>query len=305
MKRRQVLGGLLLAISCAPAGRGRREGEGDVDDAPRAGDTAARAGREGEVLVGTARRPTLFFVVPADSERRWQRGRVFGELLNHGGDRELAPLAMYDVVCAPMAELLRESPDLPAAEEPWLVLVDHTRAFVPASAFSDRGLDALAGLEAPGEADIDARIARLAALIRTTVDLRRVARLAALERATLPQGLAEELAITTDDMAPARLEVAAAATATLFSWAYPDGFARDNDGYRAERQGIADASLAALVRDRLVRARPPRGARWARGGGCGIRVEGEAERHVISCGMGHVPKRSQRFLSFLTADLQR
>jgi len=46
-------------------------------------------------------RPTLVLVVPRDESARWSRGVQFGELLNHGSDRELAPLALVDVVCAP------------------------------------------------------------------------------------------------------------------------------------------------------------------------------------------------------------
>lgn len=52
----------------------------------------------------TTTRPTLVLVVPRDETARWNRGLVFGELLNHGSDRELAPLALVDVVCAPAAD---------------------------------------------------------------------------------------------------------------------------------------------------------------------------------------------------------
>jgi len=45
-------------------------------------------------------RPTLVFVVPRAEADHWERGAAFGELLNHGGDRDLAPLALADVECA-------------------------------------------------------------------------------------------------------------------------------------------------------------------------------------------------------------
>lgn len=51
----------------------------------------------------TTSRPTLVFVVPRDESARWARGLQLGELLNKGSDRELAPLALVDVVCAPAA----------------------------------------------------------------------------------------------------------------------------------------------------------------------------------------------------------
>lgn len=56
-------------------------------------------------------RPTLVLVVPTDESARWDRGAAFGELLNHGGDRELAPLALADVVCARAQDYgLRDEP---------------------------------------------------------------------------------------------------------------------------------------------------------------------------------------------------
>ena len=45
-------------------------------------------------------RPTLVLVVPRDENERYERGAAFGEWLNHGSDRDLAPLALVDVVCA-------------------------------------------------------------------------------------------------------------------------------------------------------------------------------------------------------------
>jgi len=44
--------------------------------------------------------PTLVFVVPRADGEHWERGAAFGELLNHGSDRDLAPLALADVECA-------------------------------------------------------------------------------------------------------------------------------------------------------------------------------------------------------------
>ena len=61
-------------------------------------------------------RPTLVLVVPRDDGARWERGSAFGELLNHGGDRELAPLALVDVVCA-------RAKDFGVSDEPLMLLV--------------------------------------------------------------------------------------------------------------------------------------------------------------------------------------
>jgi hypothetical protein len=53
----------------------------------------------------TATEPTLVLVVPKDERTRWDRGAAFGELLNHGSDRDLAPLATVDVMCARASQL--------------------------------------------------------------------------------------------------------------------------------------------------------------------------------------------------------
>jgi hypothetical protein len=60
----------------------------------------------------------------------------------------------------------------------------------------------------------------------------------------------------------------------------------------------ADA-LAADARSRL-RDRPLPGSRWAYGSGCGIAIEGEKDSVGSDCGMGHVPKKSRRFLYFFS-----
>lgn len=73
----------------------------------------------GDVSVGApaaTTRPTLVLVVPRDDGARWERGAAFGELLNHGGDRDLAPLALVDVVCA-------RAQDFGVSDEPLMLFV--------------------------------------------------------------------------------------------------------------------------------------------------------------------------------------
>ena len=61
---------------------------------------------------------------------------------------------------------------------------------------------------------------------------------------------------------------------------------------------IADPTAAlADVRARIVDVAPT-GADWARSTGCGTRVEGREDGMGVGCGMGHVPKLTQRFLLF-------
>jgi hypothetical protein len=75
------------------------------------------------------------------------------------------------------------------------------------------------------------------------------------------------------------------------------------------RQGLGAApaavvaARAAEVRERLVKQRPP-GGQWASSAGCGVSFEEGPEGHdnevAVACGMGHVPRRSARFLHFLS-----
>jgi len=66
------------------------------------GDASVAGARVGTMPPST--RPTLVLVVPRDDNERWERGAAFGEWLNHGDDRALAPLALVDVVCAPSGD---------------------------------------------------------------------------------------------------------------------------------------------------------------------------------------------------------
>ena len=91
-----------------------------------------------------------------------------------------------------------------------------------------------------------------------------------------------------------------AAAATIYRWAFLGPKTEDDEWARPYNETTANQSLAALVRDRLVRSQPPKGSRWGRSGGCGTRIEGARSHAMIGCGMGHVPERSQRFLSFYT-----
>jgi hypothetical protein len=70
-----------------------------------------------------AGRPLLVFVIPADDGKKWDRGAAFGELLNHGSEAQISPLAGLDVVCATMADLRQLVPGA-GDGEPLMVFVD-------------------------------------------------------------------------------------------------------------------------------------------------------------------------------------
>lgn len=298
MKRRELLGGLLLAFACTPTDRPELDDEAPED--PPSSPPPPRRPPE-TVDMRLSSRPTLVLVIPEDFDQRRRRGRVFGELLNHGSDTDLAPLALFDLVCAPMSELRRRFRKLPRRGEPWLVLIDRTPAQPIVQAFEAPDLDALAENYRPDDPEIDARITRLGVLIRATVDAGMVERLAELEESLLTPALADELKHTTLDCAPPRISLTTAAAGMVYAWG------QSHREYEAEtrierRRRTATEALAAAARDRFVRAEAPAGSEWARGYGCGEWTEGDAEgRNATSCGMGHVPERSTRFLSFFAA----
>ncbi|MEZ4384863.1 MAG: hypothetical protein R3A79_26265 [Nannocystaceae bacterium] len=324
MKRRNLLKGLALGgaaplwLSCS-FGLDRRsdndlcdEREFDVDRAPsecppRAaeGPLCATAPVIGE---GCTPRPRLVLVIPDDRELRWQRGRVFGELLNHGDDLSLARLALFDVVCATM-EQVQAMPEVtrPLPGAPWLVLIDTTAAPASVVALDDPALSELAAgsnRDASIEGIIDRRITILDSLVAAAIEPAMLERMAKVEAAALAAdgALAQELRDVVDFAMQPRLEVVAAAPATLYREATRPAKGKDSyEQYAAEVRAAAfNPRLAALSRERLTLSRPPEGARWAYAGGCGVHVEGSRSSATIGCGMGHVPERSRRFLSFLS-----
>ncbi len=236
-----------------------------------------------------AARPTLIFVIPIDPGAQYYRGHAFGELLNAGSDEQLAALACFDVRCRRLADL-----DLVAGDhEPLLAvlepdqpphLLDAPLPVAPADRDDTYSLEPL----------IDARIAVLADLISRHADGARLVAQACRERASLPPAdLArlDQLPHSLGELLPRDVE-RAPATALLA--------ARGPD---REQRAHLIALLAASVRARLCQRRID-GAPWAVTHGCGTEVEGEPDtRGGIMCGMGHISRRSARFLKFYTGGI--
>jgi hypothetical protein len=133
MNRRRFLraaSATALALAAAPAWV--RRAFGDATCPPQAKNPRALA-----TLAGAYRRAArtgralLVLVIPEDTAAGWDRGAAFGELLNHGTDEQLAPLASVEVAAASMRDVARLVPGAPGGE-PLLVLVDTRR--VPATA---------------------------------------------------------------------------------------------------------------------------------------------------------------------------
>ncbi len=301
MKRRSFLG---LAASSAlwPAFVQRAfaaEGPGigvehGVDDVGAAFRRAARRGK-----------PLLILVIPADDSEKYTRGEVWGEVLNHGSDDALAAFALAEVVCATTAAMKRVVPAAPAGE-PLFVLVETARIPAPAAGFTAdlpaydqiRRYDSSVPWEERLRREKETSLARIRALgalvgaaVFGSVGERLAGRVAQAEAALSAEDK-RALAAILERVSPSPPPAAAPApedlalvdrAAALVAAAGPDGVAL---AARAARARIVD--------------KPPRGAKWAHGGGCGVRVEGDDDNVGIACGMGHTPELAQRFLYFFT-----
>ncbi len=132
MKRRQFIGSAAsaAAVLALPAflreafAKGPQCGTSDKKEAKKKqaalGEMAAVA--SAFRLASKNKKPLLVIVVPKDGRLQYDRGLAFGELLNHGSDADLAPLADVEVVCAPMRDVRRIVPGV-AEGEPIMVLI--------------------------------------------------------------------------------------------------------------------------------------------------------------------------------------
>ncbi len=244
MKRRKFLGAATAGAAVALWPSFLRQGFADTPACDEA--WAARIAQVAGAFqrARAAGKPLLVFVIPADDGDKWLRGEAFGELINHGADRDLAPLASVEVVCAAMADLKKLVPTAGAGEPLW-VLVDPSR--VPATA-----------------RQIDAALPAYPDLYDRTLSW-------------------EEREKAEDEISDKRIALLGKAL-------------RDALGAPGDRQVPA---LAADVRARMKDQRVP-GSKWAHASGCGTSIEGETDNVMFGCGMGHVPKKSSRFLYFFT-----
>lgn len=127
MKRRYFLGATAagLAATAWPAFIREAFGDGaacDVDGKPKGPSEQVAQVSAAFRRAQQAKRALLVFVIPAADGAKWERGHAFGELLNFGADKDLAPLSDAEVVCATMADLKKVVPGA-GDGEPLMIVV--------------------------------------------------------------------------------------------------------------------------------------------------------------------------------------
>lgn len=264
--------------------------------------------REAYERAQRAGRPFLVFVIPDRDVDLWERGTVLGEYLNHGSDAQLAPLALCDVATARMEELRRIEPAV-GRGEPFMVLIETDGAGPKVRAARGRipVLDAVPeedddseeaferwsrATDAREEEAFQARVEFVASLVRELVvpDEAMIWRRVSVARAYDVAGSMEmDAALSSGEVPSPELCVRAGALALQA--------ARWDPG----REDALHATLRESAVGRFVR-QPLAGSYWGQAHGCGESIEDVVGPDAFGmgvCGMGMVPEKSSRFVSFL------
>jgi hypothetical protein len=293
MKRRTLLRAAAVAAGAAAWPRWIRAAFAE-DCGPTAG---AQALSKAYRAAARANRPLLVFVIPENDDAKWRRGQALGALINFGDDRALAALAVPSVFCAGLKDL-REIVPAATLADPMGVLVDTDQiparvTQVPATEPPARGRSVRGSvLEIDGrpwaervkaeDEEVDAQISAAGAALREAIAGKADALAGQAQRQRDAWGSSRPtIEDTLDDPKGALegLEAVALAEATA----------------QTPQSAALTTRLAALARHRLKDARVP-GSRWATYHGCGTHIEGEEDKLMIACGMGHVPEKRARFL---------
>lgn len=236
-------------------------------------------------------RPLLVFVIPESDDLKWERGEIFGALINYGSDAALALLSVAEIQCATLKDLRTLVPSV-TASNPFVVAVEtgSIPARVTVVPFDDRP-ERPSRFRGASAVDVDAAVEERIAWATKSIS-----------KALAPSpGSMRDRALALQGKMPD--ERAAQIPAVLGDpGASLEGFeaiALQAAVEHPDQKSSLTARLAALSRARLRDKRIP-GSKWANSHGCGTTIEGEDDSLMIACGMGYVPKKSERFLYFFT-----
>jgi hypothetical protein len=229
-------------------------------------------------------KPLLVIVIPDDDGQKYERGELWGEVLNHGSTSTWAALACVEVVCAKAAALQAVVPGVVVGDG--LFVLVETDAMPATASVHDAKVPAYDDKWGRGGGGVDwktqqdnekkigeRRIAILGKLIESAVF--GVAAAGGVDRPLLERRV---------EQTRKALNGAKGSAETASSVAVWSG-------------DLESPAAAATARLKVARVR---GSKWAVGGGCGVSVEGENDDVGIACGMGHTPALSRRFLYWFT-----
>jgi hypothetical protein len=227
---------------------------------------ASKRRKEAVARALAAGRTVMIFVIPDDDALKWERGRAFGEWLNHGEDSQLAPLSRATVMCARTSELPSKLDG-----QPLMALLKPNEPPRPLSGelvqYTDRRIRVIKSGEAEEEPpDDDAVFAsRVGVLSRLASEA-----LGPAGDAKSEARLVRTRIVTVDPPEGAH-------------WANDSGCATRVEATRAEKAEEKRAEEEARKRGLI----------------------GMKAIVSIGCGMGHVPDKSRRFLYFYARDPDR
>lgn len=227
-------------------------------------------------------KPLLVILVPADSGQKYDRGQLWGEVLNHGAPSTFAALACVEVVCATVESLAAVVPGV-VVDSMLFVLVE--TATMPATS-------TMHGTKIPDYPDHFGRGGGDGQKQRDIEKQLGGQRIAALG------GLIEEAVLGTASGSTTRPLLGKRVTQARAALALRGSTSDDDQASILLEQGAVDRVAAAATA--RLKGQRVRGSKWAIGGGCGVSVEGENDDVGIACGMGHTPELSRRFLYWFT-----
>lgn len=270
-----------------------------TDDSPSLCDAWTKAHREGRGLLIV---PDLPWQVAGRLLARHENGCLAGEVLTFSDDETRSRLALVDVICAELRDLEVIAPEARLPPDPALIILEPTDPLsrvdpAPCVWFMeiDRDTwryDSQRSIPVRG-ADRRARrqelIDRASQFVRTALGPDLVTRAASHTRALLDRESLAKLESTRFGAGECPDDLLRRGAALLLERVDR----RDEPDRTAIRRALADYV------ERTVVNSPPQGARWARNFGCGWRIEGEEEKRLKGCGMGHASFMESRFLCFL------
>jgi hypothetical protein len=241
-----------------------------------------------------AQKPLLVLMIPDLDGPKWERGQLFGRVLNHGDDETLATLALTEMCCVTRAELAKLVALDSVPADAVVTTIDTSARPAAVRGYSFEA----ARLERPTWGDAEDYEAQIEAQNRA-VDLE-IAQFGALLQRAVREAL-PRVAVETADFGVERLSLAIGTGAAVEArevLASARGLMRRAEGEGGAVRAKLIAALAEAMRNEVIR-KPIHGSRWASSHGCGTTIEGEAsDGRMYACGMGHVPMKSARFLHF-------